>query len=99
MIISAVQQSGSVLHEHVSLSFRFFSHANYHRIWGRVPCAIQQVPVGQSFHAPQCAYANPKPPVHPSAPPGNHKFFKVCESVSTLQISSFVSFVLDSTYK
>ena len=25
------------------LSFRFFSHINYHRILGRVPCAIQQV--------------------------------------------------------
>ena len=57
---------------------------------------IQHVPVGQSFHIPQCAYANHKSPVHPShAPPGpfdNHKFFKVCESVSVLQKSSFVSF-------
>ena len=24
-------------------------------------CAIEQVPVGQSFHIPQCAYANPTP--------------------------------------
>ena len=50
-----------------------------------------------------CAYANPKPPVHPSPPPpvpfGNHKFFKVCESVSLVQISLFVLFLLDSTYK
>jgi len=27
---------------------------------GRVPCAIQQVPIGQSFHIPQCAYVNPQ---------------------------------------
>ena len=52
--------------------------------WSRVLCAIPQVPVGQSFHMPQCAYANPQPPVHPSPPPpiGNHKFvFKICRSV------------------
>ena len=57
------------------------------------------VPVSQLLRTPQCAYANPKPPVHspPSShttttpvPFGNHKFFKV--SVSVLQISSFVSF-------
>ena len=52
--------------------------------WSRVLCAIPQVPVGQSFHMPQCAYVNPQPPVHPSPPPpiGNHKFvFKICRSV------------------
>ena len=35
-------------------------------------------------------------PVHPSPPPptpfDNHEFFKVCESVSDLQINSLVSF-------
>ena len=46
--------------------FRFFSYMDHHRILGRVPCALQQVPVGRSFHIPQCTYANPKPPVHPS---------------------------------
>ena len=46
--------------------FRFFSHTDYHTILGSVLCAIQQVPNGQSFHIPQCAYVNPKPPVHPS---------------------------------
>ena len=29
------------------LFFRFFSHIDHHRILGRVPCAIQQVLVGQ----------------------------------------------------
>ena len=45
-----------------------------------------------------CAHVpvpTPSPP-HPSPVPfGNHKFSKVCEYVSALQISSFVSFVLD----
>jgi len=77
-------------------SFRFCSHID-HRILGRVLCALQQVPIGQSFHIPQCAYPSPKPLVHSSHPPppvslGNHKFFKVCDSISVLQISSFVSF-------
>ena len=74
--------------------FKFFSHIDYQRILGRVPCALQQVPVGQSFHIPQRAYASPKPPVHPfplPVPFGNHKFvFKVYGCVSVLQISSFV---------
>ena len=53
--------------------FRFFSHIDYPRTLGRVLCAIQQVPVGQSL----CEHANPKPPVHPSPKPvpfGKHKF-------------------------
>ena len=29
--------------------FRFFSHIDYHRILNRVPYALQQVPIGQSF--------------------------------------------------
>ena len=33
----------------------------YDRILGRVPCATQRVPFGQSFHIPHCACANPKP--------------------------------------
>ena len=76
-------------------SLRFFSHANYRRILGRVLCAIQQVPDDQSFHIFQCAYAIPKSPVHLShilpVPFGNHTFFKICESISVLQISSFAS--------
>ena len=46
-------------------SFRFFSHRDHHRILGRVPCALQQVPVGRSFHIPQCAHANLKHSVCP----------------------------------
>ena len=47
-------------------SFRFFSHIDYHRILGRVLCAIEQVRTGQSVHIPQCAYVSPKPLVLPS---------------------------------
>ena len=57
---SAVQQRDSVIHIHLSILFQIFSHTDYHRILGRGPCPIQQVPVGQSFHIAQCAYANPK---------------------------------------
>ena len=77
-------------------SFGFFSHIDDHRIMGRVLCATQQVPAGQSFHFPQCACASPQTPVPPGPPPPapsrDHKFFKVRESVSVLQISPFVSF-------
>ena len=67
-IVSAVQQSNSVTYIHTLFFFRFFSHIDYHRIFGRVPSAIQQVPIGQSFHIPQCAPASPKPPIHPYPP-------------------------------
>ena len=54
------------------------------------------VPIDQSFCIPQCVYANPKPLVHPSpllVSFGHHKFvYKICASVSSLQISSFVFF-------
>ena len=42
-------------------SFRFFAHIDDHGILGRALCATQQVPTGQSFHVPQCAYAIPSP--------------------------------------
>ena len=74
---------------------RFFSHIDYHRILGGIPGAIWQVPIGQSLHIPQSAYASPKPPTIPPQPIpyGNHKFvFKVYESVSFLQINPFVPF-------
>ena len=41
-------------------SFRSLSYMYYHRILGRVLSAIQQVPFGQTFHIPQCAYGSPK---------------------------------------
>ena len=83
MVISSIQQSDPFIHIHISI-LRFFAHIDHDRILCRILCAIQQVPVGQSFHIPQCAYTNPKPPVHPSHRPHPRpvpfgKFFKVCE--------------------
>lgn len=40
--------------------FGFFSHAGYSGGLGRGPCAVQQVPVGQSFHVARGACASPK---------------------------------------
>ena len=84
-------------------SFRFFSHVDYHRLLGRVLCTTKQVLVGQPFHVPSVhmPVQTPSPSQPPSPVPfGNHKFvFKVCESVSFLQINSFVALFLDSTYK
>ena len=51
-----------------SFLFRFFSHIDHHRILGSVPSAVQQVLIGQFFHVPQCAYANPRPALHPFLP-------------------------------
>ena len=97
MIISAVQQSDSVMHVHISILFQILFLIDYHRILGKVPCAIQQVTVGQYFHIQQCAYASPKPqsiPAPPSIPFGNHRFVsKAYESVFILQISSCLSFL------
>ena len=79
-------------------SFRSFSHilskywVEFSVLYSR--CTLASHPIFQ------CAYARPNPLVHPSphpsVPSGNHKFFKVCESISVLQISSFVSFFLDA---
>ena len=55
--MSSPQQSNSVMHIHTSILFQIL--IGCHRILGSF-CAIQQVPVGQSFHMTQCAYANPK---------------------------------------
>ena len=61
MIISDVQQSDSVTHVHTPVVFRFFSHIGYYRLFGRVPCVIQQVPVANHSIYLKCAYANPNP--------------------------------------
>ena len=100
VIISAVQQSASVIQ--IYISFIFFSHLDYHRILGRVLCAIQQILVGQSFHVPQHAYAIPNPPSPflPSPHMSPCVTISFSKSVSILQISSFIYifFFLESTY-
>ena len=52
-----LDNKGIQLYTHTHpFSFRFFSHIGDHRVLGRVLCARQQVPVGQSFHRPQCVH-------------------------------------------
>ena len=46
-----------ILHIHF---FQIFSHID-HRILGRVAYAVQQVPVGQSFHIPSVHMPIPNP--------------------------------------
>ena len=85
VIISAAQQSDSVIH---ILSFGFFSPIDDPRILARVPGAIQQVPTGRSFHMPQCVSANPRAPAHPSYPPPPPKstlLRKTCGDKDTAQ--------------
>ena len=75
------------------LFFRFFVHTGHYRVVSRVPCAKQQVLISYLFYIQQCVYLNPNLPIYPSPPltPGNSKFvFYICNSISVLQISSFV---------
>ena len=95
MIISAVQQCDSVIHT-CYMHIHSFSDSFLIQIITEYQV---EVPVGQSFHIPQCAHAKPKPPVHPSLTPvpfGNHRLVFKPVSVYVLQIISFVLF-LDST--
>ena len=41
VLISAVEQSDSVIQIHISTFFRFFSHIGHYRVLSRVSCAIQ----------------------------------------------------------
>ena len=41
VLVSAVQQSESVIHITISTLFRFFPHIGHYRVLSRVPCAIQ----------------------------------------------------------
>ena len=45
--------------------FKFFSHLGYYRILSRVPCTIQQVPVGYLFYIQQCVHVDPRLPIYP----------------------------------
>ena len=85
-----------------ALFFRFFSHTHHCRVLGRVPCAIQQILIVYLFYIQQHVYVNPNLPLYPSSfyLHHNHKFvFYICDSISVLQISSFVPFFLGSTHK
>ena len=84
----------SYIYTHL-FSLRFYYHIDYHQMLARVPWVIQKIPVGQSFHIPQCICISQSQTPSPSSPWlvsfGNHKFFQFWESVSVPQISSFVS--------
>ena len=41
VLISGVEQSDSIIHIHVTMFFKFFSHLGYYGTVSRVPCAIQ----------------------------------------------------------
>ena len=41
--VSAVQQSDSVIHMHISILFQILFHIGYYRLFSRVPCATQEV--------------------------------------------------------
>ena len=67
VIISAIQHSDQAIHIHISIISQILFPLRLSQNTGGIPCA--KVPIGRSFHIPQCAYANPKPPVHPSSHP------------------------------
>ena len=96
MIISATQQNDSVIHIHTSILFQIlFPHRlsrniGYHFLCYTVgPCW----PVIPYTSVCICQYQTSVCPSSYPQPFGNLMFvFKVCKSVSVLEISSFVSF-------
>ena len=65
MKISPVQQS---LHTSILFQDSFLAYV-ITEYWVEFSVLIQHLPVGRSLHITQCAYANLKPPVHPSLLP------------------------------
>ena len=66
-------------------SFRFFPHGDHRGTLGRVPCAVQQVLLGQSFLHHGCARAGSKPQL---VSVGGTAFW-VCPFVKTHQVVHF----------
>ena len=74
-------------------SLRFFSHIDYHWILGRVLCLYSRSPLANCSYSSVCICQSQT--LSPAFSPicfGYHKFFKVCQSISVLQISSFAYF-------
>ena len=93
-----------VIHIYIFILFLILFPYRLSQNIGRVLCTIQHAPIGQSLHIPQCAYANPKPPVHSS--PYHLSLWKpqVCfQSLWVCFCSAnkviCILFYLDSTYK
>ena len=59
VLVSAVQQSESVICILYPLFFRFPSHLGHHRSLSRVPCAIHQALISYLFYTQQCIYVKP----------------------------------------
>ena len=96
VLITAIQQSDSVIHIYTVFFKIFFSIMVYHRILNIVPCAIQQDLVVYPFYIYKLTSADSNLPLHSSPNPrplDNHQsVVYVRDSVSISQIGSFVIF-------
>ena len=93
VLITAVQQSDSVIHKY-TFFFIFFSIMVYHRILSIAPWAVQK-DLAYSFYIYQFVSADPKLPVRLTPMPhplDNHSLLSVCECVSVSWTGSFVSY-------
>lgn len=93
--ISGIQQSELAMHVYVCTLLQTISPIEIHTVQGNVPCAIQYILTNHLFCRELCVHISLNLPISLSTPlpPGNHKFyFHTCDSISVLQISSFVPF-------
>ena len=103
VIISAIQQIDSIIYIQTSILFQIlFLYILSQDIWQSSLCCTAGPHWSIIPYNSVCICQSQTPSLSlplPAVPFGNHKFvFKVCESVSVLQISSFVSF-FESTYE
>lgn len=95
-MVSAGRQRDGETHVHTCILSQILSPEMITEYW--VKFSVLDSRSLSASPRPQCARASPRPP--PPAPSIIISFSKsICESVSILQIRSFVCFSLDSTYK
>ena len=96
VLVSAVQQSKSVICLVCPLFLGIPSHLGQHRTFSRVLYAIQQVFISHLFYAwyQQCRHVNTNLPIHPFPPHlVIHTFvLYVCDSISALQVRSSIPY-------
>jgi len=107
MLISAVQQSDSVIYIYIyiyiythTLSFIFLSLMVYHRIFSIVSCAISKTFIHSVYNSLHLLIPNSHsiPPPSPIAL-GNHRsVFYVYDSISASQTGSFLPYFRLRTY-
>ena len=101
MLISAVQQSDSVIYIYThTFSFIVFSLMVCHRIFSIVPCAISKTFIHSVYNSLHLLIPNSHsvPPPSP-IPLGNHRsVFYVYDSISVSQTGSFVPYFRLHTY-